>query len=647
ELTPPTITLLSPIYQDTVLNNPGPYTIKATITDASGLQTARLIWSINSSAPDSVAMTNTSGSTYEATIPAQAYNTHIDYTIKAIDNSSAHNMAILSKTFYTMRMLLEDITIGTGTSTTSYLPLYGYYDYSYGGIIYNANEINYTGLIKKIQFYVGNTPNNYITDNQIIYMGEVPYTEFTSTSLIDTVGLTRVKEPFSYTWNGGGWKEFTLSTPFDYSGDSSLLIVWVNRDGSKITSGYPSFRYTSKTNGGIYKYQNSTYPAIPGTGTRTANRPNIQISFEVPLHDNDVQFIAITEPSGVLYSTNQYNIKGKFKNFGNDTLTSFTIKYKINGVEQTAYNWTGTMLTDEEREITFATGVSFPAGTVDIEAWAESPNGVADEDTTNNRKSITLNCCTAGIAGTYTIDSSQPTGGTNFNSVTDAFTEINTCGIVGPVTIELVDTLYQGSIVIGELPGLSPINTLTIKPQNGKQVTIESDVTYYTIQLLATHDIIIDGSGDGSGSRDLTIKLTATSGSHAPIHIASSGVGQGCERITIENVNIEAGHNGSTTSGIFIGGSTSVTASGADNDSIVIDNVNIQKSYYGIYAYGTSANPANRIYITNSSFGSDSTDNFITQRGVYLYYANNILVNYNHIYNLTTSSSTPQGIYLY
>ena len=93
---PPTITLLSPIYQDTVLNNPGPYTIKASITDASGIQTARLIWTINSVA-DSVTMTNTSGSTYEATIPVQPYNTHIDYTIKAIDNSSAHNVATLSK----------------------------------------------------------------------------------------------------------------------------------------------------------------------------------------------------------------------------------------------------------------------------------------------------------------------------------------------------------------------------------------------------------------------------------------------------------------------------------------------------------------------------------------------------------------------
>jgi len=37
----------------------------------------------------------------------------------------------------------------------------------------------------------------------------------------------------------------------------------------------------------------------------------------MPSYDNEVQFIAITEPSGVVYSTNQYNIKGKFKNFGN------------------------------------------------------------------------------------------------------------------------------------------------------------------------------------------------------------------------------------------------------------------------------------------------------------------------------------------
>jgi len=37
ELDPPIITLLGPIYEDTIINNPGPYNIKAQITDESGI----------------------------------------------------------------------------------------------------------------------------------------------------------------------------------------------------------------------------------------------------------------------------------------------------------------------------------------------------------------------------------------------------------------------------------------------------------------------------------------------------------------------------------------------------------------------------------------------------------------------------------
>ncbi|MDI9574841.1 MAG: hypothetical protein QM292_00195, partial [Bacteroidota bacterium] len=123
-------------------------------------------------------------------------------------------------------------TVGTGTSTTSNLPFYGYYDYSYGAMLYTADELNIKGPITKIQFHVGNTPSSYQTDAQIIYMSEVTYTEFPNANLIDTSTLTKVKGPFSYTWNGGGWKEFELDVPFDYSGNNSLLIVWVNNDGS-------------------------------------------------------------------------------------------------------------------------------------------------------------------------------------------------------------------------------------------------------------------------------------------------------------------------------------------------------------------------------------------------------------------------------
>jgi hypothetical protein len=654
ELTPPTITLLSPIYQDTVLNNPGPYTIKATITDASGIQTARLIWSINNGAPDSVDMTNTSGSTYEATIPAQAYNTRIDYTVKAIDASPANNVATVSKWFFTKRVLTQDITIGTGTGTTQYNPVYNLYGYNYTQQIYTASEITAAGgtpggQIYKIKFHWNGSGNLTNADVWTIYMGNTSKTSFSSNT--DWVPLSSMTEVYTGQVTlppSAGWVTITLTTPFTWDGNNLVIAV----DENVPSYGSTAYWYCTSTSNyqAIYYRNDSNNPdpaSPPSASGRSYNRPNVQLTFEIPSHDNDVQFIAITEPSGVLYSTNQYNIKGKFKNIGNNALTSFTIKYKINGVEQTPFTCTETILTDEVREITFATDVTFSTGDIEILAWTESPNGSIDENPADDTARVSLFCCSAGYAGTYTIDSSQPTAGTNFNSVEDAVISILTCGMTGPVVLELVDSLYQGSLIIGDIPGLSPTNTLTIKPQAGKQVVVESSDTYFTLQLLATHDIIIDGSGDGSGSRDLTIKHTATSGSHAPIHIASSGVGQGSKRITIKNVNIEAGRNGSTTSGIFIGGSTSATASGADNDSIVIDNVNIQKAYYGIYAYGTSANPSKRIYITGSSFGSDSTDNFITQRGVYLYYANNILVNYNHIYNLTTSSSTPQGIYLY
>ncbi|MDI6833234.1 MAG: hypothetical protein QMD02_05225, partial [Bacteroidales bacterium] len=49
-------------------------------------------------------------------------------------------------------------TVGTGTSTTNYLPFNGYFNYSYGAMLYTADELNIKGPITKIQFHVGNNP---------------------------------------------------------------------------------------------------------------------------------------------------------------------------------------------------------------------------------------------------------------------------------------------------------------------------------------------------------------------------------------------------------------------------------------------------------------------------------------------------------
>ena len=41
----------------------------------------------------------------------------------------------------------------------------------------------------------------------------------------------------------------------------------------------------------------------------------LKLGFEVSTQDNDMQFIAITEPTTTVYTTNVYDIKAKVKNW--------------------------------------------------------------------------------------------------------------------------------------------------------------------------------------------------------------------------------------------------------------------------------------------------------------------------------------------
>ncbi|HPF01491.1 MAG TPA: hypothetical protein PKY63_12560, partial [Bacteroidales bacterium] len=124
ELVPPTITLVPVIYQDTVYTT-GPFEIKAAISDASGIDTATLTYSINGGSNIILPMTVLLADTFHATIPAQAYNTRIDYSISATDASLAANTGTTTGNWFFIKKPAPVAIIGTGTSTTSYLPAYG------------------------------------------------------------------------------------------------------------------------------------------------------------------------------------------------------------------------------------------------------------------------------------------------------------------------------------------------------------------------------------------------------------------------------------------------------------------------------------------------------------------------------------------
>ncbi len=174
-----------------------------------------------------------------------------------------------------------DYIIGTGTSTTKYVPVYGYSNYGWSKFIYTASDVigaGYDGSqpIESISFFVDTETSDYVMDNQQVYMG-YNYVDAVNTSYLNTDYYSLVYNG-SVSWEGPGWVEITLDTPFAYNPSNgwALEIIWENRAGSRL-AGPPYFRTTSTDYYSCaYKNSNTSFPA--SSGSRKRWRPNIWIA---------------------------------------------------------------------------------------------------------------------------------------------------------------------------------------------------------------------------------------------------------------------------------------------------------------------------------------------------------------------------------
>ncbi|MCF8218790.1 MAG: lamin tail domain-containing protein, partial [Bacteroidales bacterium] len=164
-----------------------------------------------------------------------------------------------------------NVSVGQGTATQNYTPAYGYYDYSWSAMIFEASEIASSGPIDTIGFYVDNTPSNYDMIDQRIYIAHISNSEFASAAKPDPSTMDYVFQG-DLTYDGNGWKNIALDTPFDYNGNDHLLIYVENHDGSW-SSGYPQWQSTAVTGDKVkYNYQDNSFPAA--NGTFQSERPN-------------------------------------------------------------------------------------------------------------------------------------------------------------------------------------------------------------------------------------------------------------------------------------------------------------------------------------------------------------------------------------
>ncbi|MBN2382970.1 hypothetical protein JXQ70_08820 [bacterium] len=212
-------------------------------------------------------------------------------------------------------------------------------------------------------------------------------------------------------------------------------------------------------------------------------------------------------------------------------------------------------------------------------------------------------------AGTFSVG---PTG--DYSSLTEAFSDINTEGLQGPIMLELqatyVSSVETFPLKTGRLYLSSEVNTVTIRPaSDASNLSISSDNAETTFDIngdsYGCSYLIIDGRPGGSGSvKHLTIENTGTG---SAVRFMNGAILNHLTYVTLRGITT------ATDTGVVVfGGSIGPTGNSANT----LDQCDIREGAttprYGIYSEGTSAlaNTGNVINNCNiyNYFIADSDD---------------------------------------
>ena len=308
--------------------------------------------------------TTISTTTTTATITGLSTYTQYYYSVKTMCGSEDLGWSDIYSFFTTAscsgNLTQVDPIIGTGTGTTSYLPLYANTGTSYPEAttwqIYTSEDLEragaYTGYINSVSFqYTGSAP---LTSTFKVYMAQTTATGFAS--FVDTIPLSQMTLVFdgSKEFNQNDeWSTIILNSPFQYSDTSNLVVAVARTSGVTSTAYSGYFRYTATpgTNSAAYRYKyvDSYYGDTYYSGYTTNNRNNIMFNMctDVP---------PCTRPRDVVVSniqTTQVDVS-----YSSDA-ASFEIAYGATGFDLDAVGTYQIMQTTD----TFATITNLTPGT--------------------------------------------------------------------------------------------------------------------------------------------------------------------------------------------------------------------------------------------------------------------------------------------
>ena len=300
-------------------------------------------------------------------------------------------------------------------------------------------------------------------------------------------------------------------------------------------------------------------------------------------------------------------------NGGSNLLSNVTIEWTFNNSSSSQVTSAKTLSMGDSVIITLGE-VEYISGNNSFVVWV---NSSGDIYTTDDTIAVEIYICDSLLNGPYIVG---PKTGSQFSSIAEAIEKVYSCGINKPLVLMLQDTTYLESInLIGEIPGSSSINTVTITTESGnKENVIIKSSGGAGITLGNISNIIIDG---------ITID-TSISGTYGVEFIAS------CENIEIKNSTIRANLTATTAetghASIYKGTGTGVT-----NNIRIINNI-LDGGYNGFEFYGA---PTIDMYSTAMTFKNNIISNQYNAAFI-AYYTDFAIISDNTLYSKTQSTGT-------
>lgn len=202
----------------------------------------------------------------------------------------------------------------------------------------------------------------------------------------------------------------------------------------------------------------------------------------------------------------------------------------------------------------------------------------------------------AGYSGTFNVGTGQ-----TYTNITAAITAASNSELSGPVIFNLTDPSYTAEtfpITIGQIPGLSPTNTITIRPASGVNALVHNSAGTGVFVFNGTDYFRVIGSNSTDGIESLVLRNGGATATEPGILFQN-----GATQNIIDGCFIETDNTTSTEGAIQFGTTNNSTGNLSNTISnCEIKNITGAPNTYatGIYSSGTFAFPNGNNSLTNN-----------------------------------------------